>query len=156
MTIRTFCATLSHVRVTQLLDGESDELMATTILYIEDDPYSVRMVQKMLHTTGYKVCIEMTGKGGVVSARQLVPDLIFLDINLPDISGFEVVEHIKATPELGNIPIVALTANDQVRDRKEGLEFGFDAYLSKPVGRAELLKTIHNILTFVRGMDAGV
>ena len=111
------------------------------ILYIEDNHLNFRLVQKMLKGK-YEVSGAITGAEGLSQAAKLMPDLILLDINLPDFDGFKVQEQLQADSRFKHIPIIALTANSMFGDRKRILEAGFDAYLAKPITRIELIKTV--------------
>lgn len=113
------------------------------ILYIEDNRLNFRLVQKMLKGQ-HTVYGAMTGLEGIKEAKKIVPDLILLDINLPDLDGFKVHEVIREDSELSHIPIIALTANSMYGDRERILDFGFDDYLAKPVTRIELTNTLAN------------
>lgn len=111
------------------------------ILYIEDNRLNFRLVQKMLKGQ-YEVMGAMTGLEGIKQAKELMPDLILLDINLPDIDGIKVHEALRSDSRLNHIPIIALTANSMYGDRERILASGFDNYLAKPVTRIELKNTI--------------
>ncbi len=115
----------------------------TRILYIEDNPQNMDLVCRILrHVGGYDVIGADTGLTGVESAGQLQPDLILMDINLPDISGLEATHRIKARPELSDIPIVAFTADTNDADRSKYLSAGCDGYIAKPASAEKLLQTI--------------
>jgi CheY-like chemotaxis protein len=112
------------------------------VLYIEDEPLNIRLVQKMLNFSGCEVSIAETGLEGIAKAASEVPQVILLDINLPDIDGFEVARNIKAMPQCAHIPIIALTALTLYRDRERSLNMGCDDYLPKPTSRVELINKI--------------
>lgn len=116
--------------------------MSAKILYIEDNPQNMRLVRKMLRVGGYTMIEATDGTSGVDMAAKERPDLILMDINLPDIDGVEATRRIKAMNELANIPIIALTANVMHGDRERFTSAGCDGYLAKPVTRNELLNTI--------------
>lgn len=116
------------------------------ILYIEDNPQNMRLVRKILSHAGYECHEASDGMSGVEQALQLSPDLILLDINLPDIDGLEVARRLRESGLLESTPIIALTANAMVGDRERLLAGGCDDYLPKPVSRAELLNTIQRHL----------
>lgn len=120
--------------------------MPVTILYVEDNPQNMRLVRKMLQTGGYGMLEAMDGVSGLLIAAQEHPDLILMDINLPDIDGMEVTGRLKADPILSKIPIIALTANAMHGDRERFLTAGCDGYLAKPVSRTELLNTLSYFL----------
>jgi two-component system cell cycle response regulator DivK len=112
------------------------------VLYVEDNPQNMRLVRKMLQVGGYTMIEAMDGNTGLALATREVPDLILMDINLPDIDGMEVTSRIKSDPNLAHIPIIALTANAMYGDRERFLAAGCDGYLAKPVSKTELLNTL--------------
>jgi two-component system cell cycle response regulator DivK len=112
------------------------------IVYIEDNPQNLRLIKRMLSNTGYEVFEAQTGRHGLALIESQIPDLILLDINLPDIEGTEVAMAVKSNPALGHIPIIALTANAMHGDRERLLRMGCEGYIAKPVSRTELHTTI--------------
>ncbi len=116
--------------------------MSFTILYVEDNRQNMRLVRKMLMLGGYEMIEAMDGLSALKIAKTHVPDLILMDINLPDIDGLEVTNRIKANPDLAHIPIIALTANAMHGDRDRFLHGGCDGYIAKPVSKNELLNTV--------------
>jgi two-component system, cell cycle response regulator DivK len=116
--------------------------MAATILYIEDNPQNMRLIKKMLSAQNYDILEANTGMLGLAIAIEHRPDLILMDINLPDLVGTEVAQRIKAHTHLAHIPIIALTANAMHGDRERFLAEGCDGYIAKPVSRNELLNSI--------------
>lgn len=121
-------------------------LVMYRILYIEDNPQNMRLVRKMLSLGGYEMLEASNGTTGLEVAFNERPDLILMDINLPDIDGMEVTARIKADPSMHHIPIVALTANAMYGDRERFTAAGCDGYLAKPVTKNELLTTIAQFL----------
>jgi len=117
------------------------------ILYIEDNPHNMRLVRKMLRLGKHDVVEAMTGEAGIEQAQAIQPDLILLDINLPDLDGMEVCARIRELEEIKWIPIIALTANAMHGDRERFLNSGMDGYLAKPITRNELLNTVRQFLT---------
>lgn len=112
------------------------------ILYIEDNPQNMRLVRKMLQIDGHEMIEAVNGLDGVTAASRELPNLILMDINLPDIDGLEAAARIKAQPNLAHIPIIALTANAMHGDRERFINAGCDGYLAKPVTKNELLNTV--------------
>jgi two-component system cell cycle response regulator DivK len=110
----------------------------------------MRLVRKMLHIGGYEMIEAVNGITGVAVAAREMPDLILMDINLPDIDGLEATIRIKQRPELRHIPIVALTANAMHGDRERFIAAGCDGYLAKPVTKNELLNTVQRFLNFTQ------
>lgn len=120
--------------------------MSARILCVEDNPQNMRLVRKILQHAGYEVLEAVNGISGVALTEQEVPDLILMDINLPDIDGLEATNRIKRQPELVHIPIVALTANAMYGDEERILASGCDGYLAKPVSKKQLLQTVADFL----------
>ncbi|MEQ8674045.1 MAG: response regulator [Aggregatilineales bacterium] len=116
------------------------------ILYIEDNVQNMRLVRKILKHAGHDVIEAENGLSGVDMATNECPDLILMDVNLPDIDGLEATARLRGMPVTSVIPIIALTANAMVGDREKALAAGCDGYLPKPVSRAELIKTVEAFL----------
>jgi two-component system cell cycle response regulator DivK len=120
--------------------------MSVKVLYIEDNDQNMRLVRKILLHAGYEFCGAETGLAGIDMAYAEQPDIILVDINLPDIDGLEVTRRLKSG-ELAHIPVIALTANAMVGDKERSLDAGCDAYMPKPVGRHDLLAMLEQFLT---------
>ncbi len=97
-------------------------------------------------SVGYEVLEATEGLTGVAVAAREQPDLILMDINLPDINGLEATARLKASPQLSWIPVIALTANAMHGDREHCIAAGCDGYLAKPVMKSELLNTVATFL----------
>ena len=106
----------------------------------------MRLVNKMLRMGGYNIVEAVTGEMGIDVALREHPDLILLDINLPDIDGVEVHKRLQALEDVAHIPVVALTANAMHGDRERFLELGMNGYLPKPITRTELFNTVQQFL----------
>lgn len=120
--------------------------MTARILCVEDNPQNMRLVRKMLRRI-YTVLEAEDGMSGLRIAEEEKPDLILMDINLPDIDGIEVTKRIKAQKHLKHIPIIALTANAMFGDEEKYLAAGCDGYIAKPVERATLQNEIARFLS---------
>jgi len=120
--------------------------MSARILCVEDNPQNMRLVRKILQHQNFEVIEAPDGLSGVDLAHKEKPDLILMDINLPDIDGLEATSRIKANPELQSIPVVALTANAMYGDEERALAAGCDGYISKPVSRAKLIERVNHYL----------
>lgn len=116
------------------------------ILVVEDNPWNAQLVSDMLATVGFEVVEATDGRNGIEAARKFSPDLILLDVMLPDINGAEVTRILKADPELSSIPIVALTANASTEIYKACEEAGVDAFMTKPFTKTSLLDTVRRLL----------
>ena len=103
------------------------------ILYVEDDPVARLLVQRVLTAVGYRVLEAEDGLSGIEIARLQHPDLILMDLNIPNMDGYATTTRLKSLPETRDIPIIALTANVMQGDRQRALAAGCDGYLPKPV-----------------------
>ena len=103
------------------------------ILYIEDDPPSILLVKKVLEFSGFRFVNESSGLSGIKTAEEIRPDLILLDIDLPDIDGYQVARRLKTAEKTRAIPIVALTSSAMKGDREKALSAGCDGYIRKPI-----------------------
>jgi two-component system cell cycle response regulator DivK len=114
--------------------------MTIKILYVEDNPDNKLLVQKALLSRGYEFLWAPDGQRGLEMARAEKPDLILLDINLPDIDGYEVARRIRSgeAGELSQVRIIAITANALKGDAEKALAAGCDVYMSKPINIREL------------------
>lgn len=121
--------------------------MSARILCVEDNPQNMRLVRKILKHEGYTVLEAEDGASGLAVAETEKPDLILMDINLPDIDGLEVTRRIKAQSHLVHIPIVALTANAMYGDEERCLAAGCDGYIAKPVSKEKLVSSIEMYLS---------
>jgi len=104
-----------------------------TILYIEDDPASRRLVQRVLGSRGYNVHVAADGLEGITLARETSPNLILMDINLPSMDGREITTRLRGIPDFKETPIVALTANHSPGSRELALAAGCTGFLTKPI-----------------------
>ncbi len=114
------------------------------ILVIEDEPDLREGLQHNLELEGYAVVAAGTGREGLQQARAATPDLILLDLMLPDLDGLKVLEQLRQQGQ--PIPVIVLSARSQDRDKVSGLEAGADDYLTKPFGLAELTARIRAVL----------
>jgi two-component system cell cycle response regulator DivK len=117
-----------------------------TILYIEDNPDNKLLVQRVVEAMGHIFMWAEDGLRGLAQVAQQPPDLILLDINLPDIDGYEVARRVRAEPAWAGLPIVALTANALKGDDVKVLEAGCDGYISKPLRISDLRAQINHYL----------
>jgi two-component system cell cycle response regulator DivK len=111
----------------------SKKSSSLTVLYIEDDLPSRVLVRRVLEAEGYRLLEAESGPEGLELARAERPELILLDINLPVMDGFEVTSQLRSLPELGTVPIIALTANVMKGDREKTLAAGCSGYIQKPI-----------------------
>jgi two-component system cell cycle response regulator DivK len=108
-------------------------MQGPTVLYIEDNDDNRTLVKRILMAEDMKVLEAPDGAVGFDLAITCLPDLILMDINLPEIDGYEWTARLKSAPELKGVPIVALTANVMRGDREKSIAAGCDGYIQKPV-----------------------
>lgn len=111
----------------------SEQSGSPTILYVEDDLANRILVKRILEAEGYRVLLADSGRAGLAMARTHRPDLILVDISMPDMDGYQVAAQLRATDEVHMVPIIALTANVMRGDREKSLEAGCSGYLQKPL-----------------------
>jgi two-component system cell cycle response regulator DivK len=121
--------------------------MSKLILVIEDQEDNRRIMRDLLTSAGYEIVEAVTGADGVAAAEVHRPDLILMDIQLPDFDGYEATRRIKANPDLHPIPVIAVTSYALSGDDVKAFEAGCDAYVSKPFSPRALLAKIKEILT---------
>lgn len=119
------------------------------ILYIEDNFDNRILIKRVLEAEGYIVDEAPDGLTGIQIALERCPDLILIDINLPDIDGYEATARLRQMPEVARVPIVALTANVLQGDRQRSLDAGCDGYIPKPINVDELPQQIEAFLNGV-------
>lgn len=117
------------------------------VVCIEDEPEMIDLVRLILGRRGFLVIGANGGIEGLETVRQEKPDLILLDLMMPDMDGWEVYQQIKADPDLRDIPVVVVTAKAQSIDKVLGLHIAkVDDYITKPFGPQELLESVEKIL----------
>jgi two-component system, cell cycle response regulator DivK len=115
------------------------------VLYVEDNDDNIFMLRNRLRRAGYEVVVAMDGVQGVAAAVAEKPDLILMDLSLPQLDGWEATRRIKAAPETKHIPVIALTAHAMMGDREKALAAGCDDFDTKPVELPRLLKKIRSL-----------
>ena len=116
------------------------------VLVIDDLPENVYMLQDRLEHEGYEVLTAYDGNSGIEKAKAELPDLILLDVMMPDINGLEVCKTLVNFEETSNIPIILVTAKTGAEDTKEGLDAGAYDYIKKPFNKIELLARVKSAL----------
>ncbi len=119
---------------------------AEKILIVDDDEDILLIVQTILASAGYSAFTAHTGREGIETAREFKPDLILLDVMMPELSGWEVCTTLKNAPETRQIPIAMLTVKSEIRDLITGMQVGADDYITKPFTRRKLLSTVRKLL----------
>jgi two-component system cell cycle response regulator DivK len=112
------------------------------VLVVEDNKRNMKLFRDVLHASGYRTLEAATGERAVELVFEHRPDLVLMDIQLPDIDGVETLRRLRADERFSSVPVLALTAQAMEGDRERFLAAGFDGYLSKPVNIAELVATV--------------
>src|SRR5262245_35855609 len=121
--------------------------MTPTVLYIEDHPDNMTLVRRILQAESYILMEARTGFQGIFFAENHDIDLILLDVNLPDIDGYEVARRLRSSTKtaLAKIPIIAVTANAMKGDAQKALDAGCSFYMSKPINIQDLIEKVNNL-----------
>lgn len=120
--------------------------MTDRILIVDDDVDTLKLVGLMLERQGYNITVASSGAQGLRKADAEKPDLILLDVMMPDMDGYEVTQKLRSDPSLAHIPIIMFTAKSMVDDKVAGFEAGVDDYLTKPTHPAELTAHVKAVL----------
>ena len=107
------------------------------VLIVDDNAMNVKLARDVLRYAGFRTIEAETGEGGVALAERHHPDVILMDIRLPDMEGTEAVQRLKSHPDTAPVPVVALTSFAMKGDRERFLALGFDGYLEKPISVKE-------------------
>lgn len=120
--------------------------MAKTVLIVEDNELNMKLFHDLLDAHGYETFQTRDGLEALEIARQHMPDLILMDIQLPEVSGLEVTKWLKEDDALASIPVIAVTAFAMKGDEEKIREGGCEAYISKPISVATFLETVQHFL----------
>jgi two-component system cell cycle response regulator DivK len=118
----------------------------STILYVEDNPDNRMLVRRILLAENYKLLEARHAFEAIELLENTIPDLILMDINMPDMDGYTLTAKIRSMPGLGRVPILALTANVMRGDKEKTLEAGCDGYIQKPLDIDQLTREIEKFL----------
>jgi two-component system cell cycle response regulator DivK len=117
------------------------------VLLVEDNEKNMKLFRDVLLAAGYEILEATTGRKAVELASEHVPDLVLMDVRLPDMDGVETLRRLRADERTASIPVLALTAQAMEGDRERFLAAGFDGYLSKPVDILALVEAVHQTHT---------
>jgi DNA-binding response OmpR family regulator len=116
------------------------------ILVVDDEPEITEILETFLSSAGHQVVAENSASKGVKSAKMFKPDMIFLDIMMPEMDGYEICQQLKEDPEIGDIPVIFLTGKDTADDQGKSFKSGGDMYLKKPFVCERLLEIVNIVL----------
>ncbi|MEE9121591.1 MAG: response regulator [Syntrophobacteria bacterium] len=119
----------------------------STIMVVDDDPDLVTLIRAILEQKEFNVLCAYDGPQALAGLEKQKPDLILLDIMMPEMDGFEVLRRLKAAPETSSIPVILLSALNQLKDISTGYEMGADHYITKPFTIAHLMTVIDHLLS---------
>ena len=134
--------------------GPSAKNSLAHILIVDDEESILRFLEYSFAAQGYRVTRATSGLDGIAKAKSENPDLIILDVMMPDISGLEVCDHLRADAKTRFMPIIMLSAAGQVDDRVSGLRSGADDYVTKPANMDELMARVTALLNRTRRMQS--
>jgi two-component system, cell cycle response regulator DivK len=121
--------------------------MGWRVLLVEDNYDNFEMVRFLLERAGYTVVGARNGREAVTAAREHKPDVILMDLSLPEMDGWEAAREIKNDPTIAGIPLIALTAHTLPGDRQKAMEAGFDNYISKPINVPAFYDLVNAVFT---------
>lgn len=130
--------------VAQRIEGFSDK--RSKILLVDDEIDTLLPLKRSLEVEDYIVIGAGNGPEALIKAKTEIPDIILLDLMMPEMDGYEVCEKLKKDPITKNIPVIILTAKDAVRDKVKGLDIGADDYVTKPFNLNELKARVKSVL----------
>ncbi len=116
------------------------------ILVVDDDPYILMSLEFLMKKNGYEVMIARNGEEALDAVEKLHPDLVLLDIMMPDVDGYAICRHIKSSKKLSDIIVVFLSAKTKEADVKKGYDLGAALYISKPFSTRDLMKSVKELL----------
>ena len=121
-----------------------------TVIVVEDEPDAAELFAEMMRVSGFRVIKTYSSTPAISIVAKEIPDLVILDIMMPDVSGLEVLRFMRREPHLKNIPVIAVSARGMPSDIKEGLKAGATIYLTKPVGYLDLKQAIDQVMQEVQ------
>jgi len=117
-----------------------------TILIVDDEPFNLEFLELVLKQQGYNIITANSGRKGRMLAEQEQPDLILLDISLPGMSGFDLLEQLRADEATRSLPVVMLTAHGREVEKEKGMALGASDYITKPFSTRELVSRVQALL----------
>ena len=118
-----------------------------TVVCIEDDPDIITLIELMLRSTGLEIIGAVGGREGLEKIRSIKPDLVLLDLMMPDLDGWQVYDEMRGDTEIQDIPVVVVTARSSIADKQQGFKtFGVDNYITKPIVQQSLLRSVNRAM----------
>ncbi|MBE9103450.1 response regulator, partial [Nostoc cf. edaphicum LEGE 07299] len=132
------------------MDNHQVQLTKANILVVDDTPDNLRLLSAMLTQVGYEIRRVINGQTALKTAQAAPPDLILLDIMMPEMNGYEVCQHLKALEKTRDIPVIFISALDEVFDKVKAFAVGGVDYITKPFSEEEVFARVENNLTIRR------
>jgi len=121
--------------------------MKKRILVVEDEPNIVISLRFLLENAGFDVEVETNGREALDHILNNTPDALVLDVMLPELDGFEILQKIRSDENVSGLPVLMLTAKGQREDRKNALDFGADLFITKPFSNSEVVEAVESLTT---------
>ncbi|MBO6782577.1 MAG: response regulator [Alphaproteobacteria bacterium] len=121
--------------------------MNKRVLLVEDEPNIVESLRFLLERAGFDISVETEGPAALESVLQSPPDVLVLDVMLPELDGFEVLRQLRANPNTRALPVLMLTAKGQKENRETAFEAGADAFITKPFSNTDIVDAVSNLAT---------
>lgn len=144
---------LQSVCAAQICGESRDGRSEVVILVVDDEPANLNVISAQLKNEGYEIVTAANGEEALTRVDERLPDLILLDAMMPGVSGFEVVQILKAEERTATVPIIMLTALGDAQSKLAALGNGAEEFLTKPVAKAELVVRIRNLLLLKNYQD---
>ena len=116
------------------------------VLLIEDEPNIIEAIRFILSRDGFRVDTHSDGQTAVEAVRSRAPDIVILDVMLPNRSGYDILKDLREDPDMGQVPVLMLTARGQKKDRDLAERLGASRFMTKPFSNGEILSSVHELL----------